>query len=354
MDRPETPSPGRLVCGTRGSRLALTQTSEVARSLERAHPGLAVTLQTIRTTGDHITDVALSKIGDRGLFVKEIEQALLDGSVDFAVHSMKDMPTQILEGLVIACVPPRQPPFDCLVSLHHSGFSALPEGARIASGSLRRRSQLRRARPDLVLEEIRGNLPTRIRRMQERGLDGTVLALAGLARMGIGGLLEASEAMLRGDRELASVRFRLTPEWGDDVMGMEVWLSPLSPLTCLPAVGQGALCLETRADAGRARGLLDVLHDAESFVAVKAERALMRTLEGGCQVPVGAWMRREGDGWQMEGMVGSLSGDRCLRAAVSCPLDADPEELGQRLATSLLEQGGREILDEIRSETSRT
>lgn len=348
-----SPSPSRrLVLGTRGSRLALTQSSAVARSLEQAHPGLEVELKTIRTTGDHITDVALSKIGDKGLFVKEIEEALLRGEVDFAVHSMKDMPTQVPEGLGIACVPRRVPPFDCLVSLHHRTFSHLPRGARIASGSLRRRSQLRRARPDLVMEEIRGNLPTRIRRMQERGLDGTVLALAGLVRMGIPELLDASAAMLRGDMEAATVRFRLTPEWGEDVAGMEVWLSPVPPDTCLPAVGQGALCLEAREDAEETRRLLAALDDPESRWAVQAERALMRAVEGGCQVPVGAWMRRDGDGWIIEGMIGSLSGDRCLRSTVEGTADADPEGLGTRLATTLLEQGGREILEQVRAGVS--
>ena len=212
---------------------------------------------------------------------------------------------------------------------------------------------MRHARPDLVLEEIRGNLPTRIRRMQERGLDGTVLALAGLARMGIPGLAEAAGAMLQGDEDHACVRFRLGPDWGDEVAGLEILISPLSPLTCLPAVGQGALCLETREDAAATRRHLDLLADPASMQAVRSERALMRALEGGCQVPVGAWTRREGERWMMEGMVGSLSGDRCLRASVTASLDADPEDLGLALASMLLEQGGRDILGQIRAEEPR-
>jgi len=323
-----------LRLGTRGSHLAITQSGMVAASLEEL--GATVELVRIKTTGDKITDVALSRIGDRGLFVKEIEQALLDGAVDLAVHSMKDMPTTLPPGLVIACVPRRLPPLDCMVSLKHERFDALPRGARIGSGSLRRRAQLWAARSDLVLEELRGNVGTRVRKIAEQGLDATILALAGLSRLGVPGL-EKGEP----------VRFRVPANWGEAVEGAQVWISPISPTVCLPAVGQGALCIETREDAAAVRGILERLDDAASHAAVDCERALMRLLEGGCQVPIGAWSRVEGGRLRVDAVLASPDGREVLRAEASGAVE-DAEAIGERAGRALLDQGGGAIVAALR------
>lgn len=331
-----------LRLGTRGSHLALTQSGMVARSLEQRHPGLSVELVTIKTTGDRVTDTALSRIGDRGLFVKEIEQALLDGSVDFAVHSMKDMPTGLPDGLCIACVPLRLPPYDCMVSLQHEAFEALPRGARLATGSLRRRAQFLSARPDLVIEEIRGNLPTRIRRVAERGLDGTVLALAGLSRLGVPGLVGSPGVP-------PPVRFRVPEDWGEGVAAQEVWISTIPPGICLPAIGQGALCLETREDASEVRALLQALDDADSHAAVTCERALMRALEGGCQVPIGGWARVVDGALTFEACLADPAGREVLRAEGGGPV-TDAERIGLAVADGLLRQGGDAIVAALRGD----
>lgn len=323
--------------GTRGSHLALTQSGMVARDVERLRPGLSVELVAIKTTGDNVTDVALSRIGDRGLFVKEIEHALLEGSVDFAVHSMKDMPTALPEGLCIACVPRRLPPFDCLVSVNAERFEKLPRGARLATGSLRRRAQIASARPDISLEEIRGNLPTRIRKISEQGFDGTILALAGLSRLGVPGLL---------DRR-APVRFRVPEDWGEQVGGQEVWISPIPPAVCLPAVGQGALCIEAREDNAEVLALLERLQDRDSRAAVDCERALMRALEGGCQVPVGGWARVENGRLRVDAILATVDGRDVLRAEAEGAL-TEAEALGRAVADDLLAQGGASIIGGLR------
>ena len=347
-ERPE----GALVrLGTRGSALALTQSGMVARALEAACPGVRVELVTIKTTGDKITDVALAKIGDRGLFVKEIEQALLEGEVDFAVHSMKDMPTCLPEGLLIAAVPRRLPPHDCMVSLTHASFAALPQGARIGTGSLRRRAWLRHVRPDIHLDEIRGNLPTRIRKLREQGLDATILALSGLSRLGVPGLLgdepgQGSGAAL-GEVPPA-VRFSPPASWGEQVTGEAVWIVPLDPAACLPAVGQGALCLEAAANRHDILAMLARLDDPESHAAVRAERALMRRLEGGCQVPIGAWSRVDAGRLHLAAMLADPSGAPLHRAEVDGPMH-DGERLGIEAAERLLAQGGQVVLDALRA-----
>jgi hydroxymethylbilane synthase len=328
-----------LKLGTRGSQLALTQSRQVAQALEAAHEGLKVELEIIRTTGDRVTDVPLSRIGDKGLFTKELEQALLARTVDFAVHSMKDMPTRLPQGLVIGCVPTRKAPLDCLLSLRPGGFDALPEGARVASGSLRRRAQLLYARPDLRLEEMRGNVPTRIRRMAERGVDGTILAVAGLARLGVGGL----EGALNG----GGVEFEVPPSWDEEAAGTRVFIVPLPSRICLPAVGQGALCLETREGDGAVLDLLDALNDPDSFAEIVCERALMRALEGGCQVPIAAWARVEGERIRIEAIVASLDGRRLIRAELEGQA-AEGDAIGREAAASLLAQGADQILEEIR------
>lgn len=322
--------------GTRGSFLALTQSKQVAAALEAAHPGLRVELDIIKTTGDKITDVPLSRIGDKGLFTKEIEMALLDGTVDIAVHSMKDMPTALPEGLIIGAVPARKPPFDCLIALKPGGMAALGEGARVATGSLRRRAQLRYARPDLALEEMRGNVTTRIRKMVENELDGIILALAGLSRLGVAGL-ETGEP----------VAFVVPTDWDDALAGTRVFITPVPYDVCLPAVGQGALCIEARAGDDEVLSLLAALDDANSHAEVVAERALMRTLEGGCQVPIAARAEVEEGVLRLKAMVATLDGShRIVASAEGAPADAD--RLGRETATDLRAQGADAILAEIR------
>lgn len=332
------PTMNVLKLGTRGSHLALTQSRQVAEALEAVHAGLRVELVIIRTTGDRVTDVPLSRIGDKGLFTKELEDALLEGTIDFAVHSMKDMPTNLPAGLIVGCVPLRKPPLDCLLSLRAGGFEALPQGACVASGSLRRRAQLLHARPDLRLEEMRGNVTTRIRKMAERGLDGTILALAGLSRLGVPGL-EAEEP----------VEFVIPRSWDEAAAGTRVFITPLKAEICLPAVGQGALCLETRQDAKAVIELLRGLDDRASHVEVDCERAVMRSLEGGCQVPIAARARVEGDEVRVRAVVASLDGRRLVRAEGRGTLD-DAERIGRETADRLRGQGAEEILDEIRSQ----
>lgn len=322
--------------GTRGSFLALTQSKQVAAALEAAHPGLRVELDIIKTTGDKITDVPLSRIGDKGLFTKEIEVALLDGTVDFAVHSMKDMPTALPEGLIIGAVPSRKPPFDCLIALKPGGMSALGEGARVATGSLRRRAQLRHARPDLALEEMRGNVTTRIRKMVENELDGIILALAGLSRLGVAGL-DAGEP----------VEFVVPTDWDDALAGTRVFITPVPYDMCLPAVGQGALCIEARAGDEEVLSLLSALDDASSHAEVVAERALMRALEGGCQVPIAARGVVDGGVLRLQAMVATLDGSRRIAASAEGPPE-EADRLGRETANQLRAQGADAILAEIR------
>jgi hydroxymethylbilane synthase len=333
-----------LKLGTRGSRLALQQSGMVASDFERAHPGLKITLVPIKTTGDRVSDVALSKIGDRGLFVKEIEEALLDGRVDLAVHSMKDMPTSLPPGLCIACVPQRVSPLDCLVSLQYPSLRDLAQGAHVATGSLRRRAQLRALRPDLVLEEIRGNLPTRIRKLGENGWHATMLAHAGLLRLGAP---VGDGPVGNGPAGGGPVRWNLPADWGDEVAGHEVWIAPLDDADFLPAVGQGALCIETREDDAELRGWLASLNDADTAAAVAAERAFMRSLQGGCQVPIAALARCDGTQLTMHGLVANPQGARILRASL-VGTSANAESVGQALAGELLEDGADRILDDIR------
>jgi hydroxymethylbilane synthase len=311
----------KLRLGTRGSALAVAQSGHVAEALCQLHPQLSIELVAIKTTGDKITDVALSKIGDRGLFVKELEEALLDGFVDFAVHSMKDMPTALPDGLSIACVPVRRSPLDCLVSLQHTSLDALPVGARVGTGSLRRRAQLRAFRPDLQFVEIRGNLSTRIRKLSSEGLDATVLAVAGLERLGV----------TVGGRALV------------EDAGLEVWLSPIPSDVCLPAVGQGALCLEARDDRPDVLEILAALDDPDSHTAVLCERALMRRLQGGCQVPIAGWARVSDGDLLLDAALAALDGSKMIRVSRRGGIP-----IGVQAAEDILAQGGDVILEEIR------
>lgn len=301
----------KLTVGTRGSALALTQSNQIVERIRHAHPGIDVGVQIIKTKGDKILDVPLAKIGDKGLFVKELEQALLAHEVDFVVHSMKDVPTEMAEGLCIAAVPEREDPSDALIS-KGLRLADLPTGARIGSSSLRRRAQLHNYRADLEILDVRGNLDTRLRKLDEGEYDAIILACAGLNRMG----------------------------WADRIT------EKLPPEISLPAVGQGALAIQARSEDAETLALLRVLDHPETHLAVRAERSLMKVLEGGCQVPIGAIARIEDGMLVLDGVVASLDGANLVRGRVVGPPDK-PEELGIELADVLLSAGADRILAEL-------
>jgi hydroxymethylbilane synthase len=302
-----------VVIGSRGSLLAITQTTWVKDHIQFFRPDLDFHIKKITTSGDKITDVALAKIGGKGLFTKEIENELLAGIIDLAVHSMKDLPTQMPEGLKIGCVPLRENPHDVIVSRNNTKFSDLPEGAVIGTCSLRRKAQLLAVRPDLKVADLRGNLDTRLRKIEEGEFDAVVLACAGIRRL--------------GRQEVIS-----------DILDSD---------TIIPAVGQGALCIQIREDDPATEELLQPLNHEETARAITAERALMAELEGGCQVPVGGHARMEEGLLTLYGVVASVEGDRIIRAQdTDDPVNA--EELGKRVAGRLITMGAREILDEIR------
>jgi hydroxymethylbilane synthase len=305
-----------LVIGTRGSKLALWQAEWIQSRLKAIAPDLVVTLQTIKTSGDRFTDVPLAMIGGKGLFVKEIEDALLKGEIDLAVHSMKDVPTVLPDRLEILCVPPREDPRDVLISRDHVTLDRLPGGARVGTSSLRRQSQLLHHRPDLRIEMLRGNLDTRLRKLKEGQYDAIVLAAAGLRRMG----------------------------WLDQVTEY------LPPEVSLPAIGQGALGIEGRGDDRFVRDLVKQLDDPPTRTAVTAERALLARLEGGCQVPIAAHAELTGATLTVDGLIASVDGRRLLRERIDGPA-AEAQALGTRLAERLLARGGEQILAEIYGRT---
>ncbi len=300
-----------LVIGTRGSKLALWQANLVADTLRATHPGIEVRIEVIRTTGDHIQDVPLARVGGKGLFVKEIEEALRDGRADIAVHSLKDVPDTVPEGLVLAAALPREVPYDAFVSERHDRLWDLPDGARVGTSSLRRAAQVRAARPDLEVVPLRGNVDTRLRRLRE-GLDAVILAGAGLRRLGLQDRI----------REL------------------------LTPPEFIPAVGQGVVVVECRERDPETRRRLAPLDHAETRVQVRAERSFLRTIGGGCQVPLGAHARLEGDRVVVIGMVARPDGSLVLRDEVSAGA-SEAERAGEDLAQSLLDRGGRDILREL-------
>jgi hydroxymethylbilane synthase len=298
-----------LRIGTRGSRLALWQAHWVQHQLEQLHSGLTVSLVPITTQGDKILDVPLAKVGGKGLFVKELEEALYDGSVDLAVHSMKDVPSVLPPGLILPCIPPREDPRDALVTPDGCGFAQLPRGARIGTSALRRQAQLLHQRPDLRIVSLRGNVETRLRKMEEENLDGIVLAAAGLKR------LELAECV---------------SEYLDTSLS-------------LPAIGQGALGLECRQDDARTLDLIAPLHHADTAVAVTAERAFLRRLNGGCQVPLAAYATVAGDRVTLTGLVAEIDGSCLLKETLAAPV-AQAEAIGRQLAERLLAQGADRIL----------
>ena len=312
-----------LRIGSRGSKLALVQSEWVRDRLRELHPGLAVEIEVIHTKGDKILDAPLAMIGDKGLFTKELEAAILERRVDVAVHSAKDMPTETPEGLAIAVFTAREDVRDVFVARGGDGTPRglvdLPAGAVVGTSSLRRRSQLLAARPDLEVVDIRGNVETRIRKVKDEGMAGTVLAAAGLARLGRAGA--------------AAFAFSF------DEM--------------LPAVGQGSLAIETRAGDGATRTLLLPLLHGPTAAAVCAERALMHALEGGCQVPIAALGEVVGaGGLRLRACVGSLDGTTVVRLERGGDAAA-PEQLGRALADDLLAAGADRILREVRGEVGR-
>jgi hydroxymethylbilane synthase len=320
----------QLILGTRGSRLALAQSELIAAQLRALHPGLAVELQVIATKGDRVLDVALSAVGDKGLFVKELEQALLDRAVDLCVHSCKDLPSAIPAGLTLAAFPERADPRDVIVAPLRgtrpaSELSALGRGAVVGTSSLRRACQLRALRPDLELRDVRGNVDTRLRKLAAGQYDALVLAAAGLDRLGLmgaGGRLESD--------------------------GAAFVASPLPAELMLPAVAQGALAAECRADDAATLALLAPLDHAPTRAAAIAERAFLRRLEGGCQVPIAAYAEVSPSLLRLRGLVGSLDGATIVRGELDGPL-AEAEALGTRLADELLARGADRILTALAS-----
>jgi len=307
----------RLIVGTRGSELAFWQSTFVKSRLSTFHPTLRVELQIIKTLGDKILDSPLSKIGDKGLFTKEIERALVEKSIDLAVHSLKDVPTQLPFGLTIGAITEREDVRDVFIGHPKKGytrFADLPSGAQIATGSLRRKSQLLQHRPDFRIVDIRGNLNTRMHKLESSDWDGMILARAGVKRLGWDSLIT----------EILPV----------DVM--------------LPAVGQGALALEVRDDDEDTRQIIGSLHHEETARAVVGERTFLRFLEGGCQVPIGTYGQIENEIFKLDAVIGSIDGTRSVRGRISGSPSASAH-LGEELAQQLLSQGGKEILNEIRS-----
>lgn len=301
-----------LVLGTRASKLALQQSEWFQARVQEIVPDVTVTLIRIQTSGDKILDVPLAKIGGKGLFVKEIEEALLSGAIDFAVHSMKDVPTQLPEGLEILCVPPREDSRDALISRTGCRFHDLPVGALVGTSSLRRQSQFLHARPDLRIEMLRGNLDTRLKKLKDGQFDAIILAAAGLRRLG----------------------------WAQEITEY------LDPQLCLPAIGQGALAIEGRSDDQFVRSIVSRLTHQPTQIAVTAERALLHRLEGGCQVPIAAYATLTQDGVQLEGLVASVDGKTVIRDVVR-GTSAEAQILGTRLAEQLLSRGADKILNEI-------
>lgn len=301
-----------LSIGTRGSALALAQATLVQQQIIKEHPHLSVDLEIIKTTGDKIQDVPLAKIGGKGLFTKEIELAILAGEVDLGVHSMKDVPTEVPEGLVIGITTVREDPRDAFISRKYASLKEVPPGGRIGTGSLRRKAQLLHLRPDVEIVPLRGNVDTRLRKLVEENLDGVILATAGLRRLGRAGEITA-----------------IIPA---DIM--------------VPAIGQGALGLEYRQDDEETRDILAFLDDPATRVAVAAERAFLARLEGGCQVPIAAQGRLSNGHLVLDGLIGDLTGSRIFRGQVSGTA-ADAAALGQRLAEDLLARGGAQILSEV-------
>ena len=302
----------KIRIGSRGSPLALWQANWIKDQLESQNPDIAVEIVIIKTSGDKIQGVPLAKVGGKGLFVKEIEEALLKKDVDFAVHSMKDMPIKFPFALCIASVTKRENPFDALISRGNIRLNDLPKGAKVGTGSLRRISQLLHYRPDLKLIPLRGNLETRIKKLETEGLDAIILAAAGLIRMG----------------------------WDDKISEI------ISPEILLPAMGQGAVGIETRKHDVDNQILLADMDDENTHLALDAERAVVYRLEGGCNVPIGAFATIEGDEMTLRGLVASLDGKTLYKKELK-GIKVKAVALGNEMGNALLDMGGDKIMQEI-------
>ena len=297
---------------TRQSPLALWQAEHVRQLLCAQHPDLEVTLVPMVTKGDVILDTPLAKVGGKGLFVKELELALLEQRADIAVHSMKDVPVEFPDGLGLVCICERDDPHDALVSNHYDSLDALPQGAIVGTSSLRRQCQLRAARPDLHIKDLRGNVGTRLSKLDNGEYDAIILAAAGLRRLGLEGRIRAR----------------------------------LSVQQSLPAVGQGAIGIECRLDDARVCALLAPLNHADTADRVVAERAMNNRLQGGCQVPIGSYAELTGDQLYLRALVGAPDGSRLLQAEIRGPR-TEAEQLGSALAEQLLDAGAGSILSAV-------
>jgi hydroxymethylbilane synthase len=300
-----------LRIGTRGSQLAKWQAEYVRKQIFQA-TGVEGEIVIIKTSGDKLQQLPLTQIGGKGIFIKELEDALLEESVDLAVHSVKDIPTDVPSGLAFPAVCRREDVRDCLVSGNGATLASLRQGARIGTGSLRRQAQLRHIRPDLDVRDLRGNVDTRLRKVESGEYDAIMLAKAGLDRLGCAHRISET----------------------------------LSPEVCMPAVGQGAIAVECRASDAEAAQALEKLDDAETRTAIMAERALLSALQGGCQVPLGAWARIERGELVLEACVCSVDGVQYVKQRATAPPD-QARELGGRMARLLIEAGAQSILEEV-------
>ncbi len=310
---------GRTVrIGTRGSKLALWQANWVKERIEMQSPRIKTEIVKIKTTGDKILDVALAKVGGKGLFVKEIEEALLNDRIDVAVHSTKDVPTKLADHLHIAAITEREDPRDVMISSRWKHFNELPREAKVGTSSLRRQAQLLHVRPDLKMEILRGNLDTRLRKLREEGLDAIIVAASGVIRLG-----EQRQITQYLERDL-----------------------------CLSAIGQGTLALECREADQEINEILRPLNSPDVSLAVRAERAFLERLEGGCQVPIAAYGEIENGVLLLEGRVASVDGKELVGDKISGD-PGHPEAIGRKLAERLLASGGKAILKEIYGSLSR-
>jgi len=310
-------SKNQLRIATRKSPLAMWQAEHVAARLVEAHPGLEVELVTFTTQGDKILDTPLAKIGGKGLFVKELERAILDGDADIAVHSMKDVPVELPKGLYLPVILKREDPRDAFVSNNFDDFNDLPQGAKLGTSSLRRQCQLKEARPDLEILDLRGNVNTRLAKLDAGDYDAIILACAGLKRLGFNDRIRAS----------------------------------MSPETSLPAIGQGAIGIECRNDDANTNNLIAVLDDVETHICVEAERAMNARLGGGCQVPIAGFAELKGEQLQLRGLVGRVDGSEILRSAIF----GQPSEaaaMGTAIAEELLARGADTILEALYAENT--
>ncbi len=304
----------KIIIGTRGSKLALWQAEHIAGLLRTAFPAVEIEMKIIETTGDAILETALSKIGDKGLFTRQIEEKLLSGAIDLAVHSLKDLQTVLPDGLKIGAVTKRETPNDALVAKNYASIDKLPLHAKVATGSLRRRSQLLNYRKDLQIFEIRGNVPTRIKKFEESDLDAMILAFAGLHRL-----------------ELDAHVKQIVPT---EIM--------------LPAVAQGVVGVEIRADDFRIERFLAKINDAETEKCILAERSFLRTLEGGCQVPIGGFAQLKTDEISLRGFVGNTDGSKTLRDSIVGNAE-NAADLGKELANRMIENGANRLLEATRN-----